>query len=495
MTDLTPESLKEFKSISQPALPEDGSKAAFIVKEANKDGDGYDSNIWIYDFEGKSSFRLTASDEDGSFVWRGTEEILFTSSRRAEDEEPKESTEFYSILITGGEARKVFSVPHKVESFRWKNEKLVYKAPVEIEEKDEDEDGPDCLILDEIPFWANGKGFTNKKRSHLFAYSEAEDEPVELTPGSVSVEEFAVNQVKLAFVGREFEDKAPITSEIYLLSLEEDSSLEKLTDEGFQLDLIEFKDSDSLYVTLTDMEEAGLNQNHRLFEFDLNKKEFSSLNSDWDNSFSNRVLTDVRLGSGQRSATDEGDFYFVSTVGRSSYLSKADRTGNVTHLTDGGASVDDFDVADGRAVFVKLTPGELQELYVVSTGGEGQKLTAINDQSLPSGDFSAPERFTVNRDGVSIDSWIIKPYDFDPDKNYPTILEVHGGPKAVYGDVYFHEMQLLASNGYVVIFSNPRGSDGKGDEFSDIRGKLWPGRLRGPYGSNGRCPGSFLFYR
>lgn len=471
MSDLTSQSLTEFRSISQPALSEDGSKVGFLVKEANDENDGYDSNIWIHDFDKETSFQLTASDEDGSFVWRGNEELLFTSTRGLEDEKSEELTEFYAISVTGGEATSVFSVPHEVESFRWHNEKLIYRAPIEIEDKDDDENGPDCLILDEIPFWANGKGFTNKKRSHLFSYSEEKDEPEELTPGTISVEEFAVDNKKLAFVGREYEDKASVRNEIYILSLGNDSSPKKLTNEGYQLDLLEFKNSNSLYVTMTDMEKAGLNQNQELFEYDLEERKFRPLNSDWTNSFSNRVLTDVRLGSGQGSTTDETYFYFVSTVGRSSYLSKVDGEGEVIHLTDGGASVDDFDVVNGRAVLVKLTPDNLQELYYISGEGEERRLTGLNEQTLPAEDFSLPERFSVERDGVSVDSWIIKPHDFDTEKNYPAILEVHGGPKAVYGDVYFHEMQLLANNGYVVIFSNPRGSDGKGDEFSDIRGR------------------------
>jgi len=471
MSDLTPELLTEFKYISQPKLSEDGSRVGFLVREANEERDGYNSNIWIYDFDRDSSFQLTTAGKAGGFTWRADDEVLFSSDREKTDEESEDRTDFYSISIAGGEASKVFSVPHRVKSFRWHDGELIYKAPADIGEREDEEDGPSCLTLNEIPFWANGEGFTNKKRSHLFSHAEAEDEPEELTPGNLSVEEFALAGDKLAFIGREYEDKAPTTNGIYLMSLEEGSSPERLTDEEIQLDLLEFKSPNCLYVTMTDMEEVGLNQNHQLFEFDLEGLEFSLINPDWDNSFSNRVLTDVRLGSGQRSTVDEGNFYFVSTVGRSSHLSRANGNGEITHLTEEGASIDDFDVVNGRAVFVKLNSEELQELYSFGPEEEDRKLTNLNDDSPPSESFSHPERFTVERDGVSIDSWVLKPHEFDPSSEYPTVLEVHGGPKAVYGDVYFHEMQLLASNGYVVIFSNPRGSDGKGDEFSDIRGR------------------------
>jgi len=73
--------------------------------------------------------------------------------------------------------------------------------------------------------------------------------------------------------------------------------------------------------------------------------------------------------------------------------------------------------------------------------------------------------------GVSIDGWVIYPIDFDENKKYPAILDIHGGPKAAYGEIYFHEMQYWAAEGYFIFFCNPRGSDGKGNEFADIRGK------------------------
>jgi dipeptidyl aminopeptidase/acylaminoacyl peptidase len=72
---------------------------------------------------------------------------------------------------------------------------------------------------------------------------------------------------------------------------------------------------------------------------------------------------------------------------------------------------------------------------------------------------------------VTIDGWVIKPVDFDVGSKYPAILDVHGGPKTADGDIYFHEMQYWASHGYFVLFCNPRGSDGRGNEFADIRGK------------------------
>jgi len=85
--------------------------------------------------------------------------------------------------------------------------------------------------------------------------------------------------------------------------------------------------------------------------------------------------------------------------------------------------------------------------------------------------ISNPEHFTVKvSDGEEIDAWIMKPIGYTEGEEYPTILEIHGGPKGAYGEIFFHEFQILANEGYAVVYSNPRGSSGRGNEFADIRG-------------------------
>ncbi len=472
MSQLEPNSLANFKFISRPKISEGGKKVAFLVKETAEDGEGYDSNIWIHEFEAGNSYQLTTSGRDEAFAWLGEEELLFASSR-ADETKGEEETDFYRINVTGGEATQAFSLPHPVSEFSWTGDGLIYKAPVDLaddgEEKEENE--ASCITIDEIPFWANGKGFTNKKRLHLFYFSEDMEGPKELVEGTITVEEFAFRGEKVAFVGREFTDKAPITNSLYVVDLKDNSDPVKLTEEDFQFRLVEFKKAGSLYVTMTDMEEAGINQNHQLYEYDLNDRELTLLTDGWDDSFSNSVLTDVRLGHGQGSTVDNGRFYFVSTGEGFSRLAALTASGNVEYLTIKSGSVDDFSVKNGRAVYVKLSPDHLQEVYTLSGSGETEKLTSLNDNCIQEGNFTLPKKFPVEREGVEIDSWILKPHEFDPEEKYPAVVEVHGGPKAVYGDVYFHEMQLLANNGYVVIFSNPRGSDGRGNQFADIRGQ------------------------
>ena len=81
----------------------------------------------------------------------------------------------------------------------------------------------------------------------------------------------------------------------------------------------------------------------------------------------------------------------------------------------------------------------------------------------------APEPFRYEgKNGYTMEGYVIHPAGYEPGKKYPAVLEIHGGPKGVSGGVFFHEMQCLASDGYFVIFSNPRGSDGRGEAYADI---------------------------
>src|SRR5690606_1924569 len=102
-------------------------------------------------------------------------------------------------------------------------------------------------------------------------------------------------------------------------------------------------------------------------------------------------------------------------------------------------------------------PGDLFSLDLST--GELQQLTNVNKEFLETVSLSEAEPFTYKApDGWDIHGWVMKPYGFEEGKQYPTIIEVHGGPHAMYANTYFHEFQVLTGKGFVVVFTNPRGS-------------------------------------
>ena len=132
--------------------------------------------------------------------------------------------------------------------------------------------------------------------------------------------------------------------------------------------------------------------------------------------------------------------------------------------------MDCFDLCDEALIFIGLRGAKLQEIYTYEKGVEIQR-TRFNEKIAETKTILQPERLEFENDNITMEGFVLKPVDYDENKRYPGILDIHGGPKTVYGEVFYHEMQVWANGGYFVFFCNPRGSDGRGDEFADIRGK------------------------
>ena len=109
--------------------------------------------------------------------------------------------------------------------------------------------------------------------------------------------------------------------------------------------------------------------------------------------------------------------------------------------------------------------------------GRAQAVVQLNDGTLPYLDLADMEPFTTQSsvDGRDIDAWIALPPGFERNASYPLILEIHGGPFAMYGPYFSSEIQRYAAAGYVVVWSNPRGSTGYGEEFAQLINDAYPG--------------------
>ncbi len=136
--------------------------------------------------------------------------------------------------------------------------------------------------------------------------------------------------------------------------------------------------------------------------------------------------------------------------------------------------------ADGRAAaLVAGSATRLEEVHVADLRGERadvQAVTGFNAPLLAELELSAPTSHWIRTaDGTKVQAWVILPAGHRAGRRYPAVLEIHGGPHAQYGVGYFHEFQVLAAAGYVVVYSNPRGSKGYGrDHCAPIRGH-WGG--------------------
>ena len=152
--------------------------------------------------------------------------------------------------------------------------------------------------------------------------------------------------------------------------------------------------------------------------------------------------------------------------------------GSGTSAYSGGS----FSVSkDGSIAFSWSTTGQPSEVAVVrptpTAAAAAKIVTAINADVLADRAIGQVEEiwWKSSKDSLPIQGWIIKPPGFDPSRKYPMILEIHGGPFANYGDRFDEEKQLMAAAGYVVLYTNPRGSTSYGEKFGNLIHHAYPG--------------------
>jgi dipeptidyl aminopeptidase/acylaminoacyl peptidase len=206
-----------------------------------------------------------------------------------------------------------------------------------------------------------------------------------------------------------------------------------------------------------------------------------NLTAEFDRSVGNAVGSDVRLTPmfPTPAWTQDGSaIVFFSTAAGRTHLYRvgvADRA--VQQLTDGDEVVADLTAAGGQVVYQRIGPASLDELWLLPASGGPRRLAAFNDELLAGLDLCEPQRFSyTGADGWPMEGWLLGPPGFDPGRKYPAILRIHGGPHAAYGYAFNHYVALLAARGYVVVWTNPRGSQGYGEAFTRAVVTDWGGK-------------------
>jgi len=133
-----------------------------------------------------------------------------------------------------------------------------------------------------------------------------------------------------------------------------------------------------------------------------------------------------------------------------------------------GVGATGYDAAGGKLVYTASTPTTFSELYL-----SGEPVTQIGAAFTARRELPEPERFVAtSKDGSEVEAWVVRPAGIEEGTRYPVLLSIHGGPFTQYANRFFDEFQVLAGAGYAVVYSNPRGSSGYGEE--------WGRAIRGP---------------
>lgn len=488
MESIKLEDILQYKFLSNVRYAPGGKRAAFVVANANEEENSYERRLWLY--ENGAVRQLTDLGKEGGFNWLDDDRLIFPAVRSAKEkkraEAKEEFTSYYVLDLRGGEALPAFEVPFAAEGIRVldathfavsasvdKKHPDLYKATDEERadvKKERDED-KDYEVFDELPFWFNGAGVTNGSRRRLFL---------------VSLDPLTVKPV--TDLPDDMEDWAVLGDEVFFTV---QNRKPKMAIYGFTLRAVNWRNGEArdvaksddlsmggmeavgkeLWLFATEGKRYGINENSWVYRVDPATGALSVLREEEYNMY-NSVGSDCRLGGGRQAVEHSGSLYHLTTREGDCVLHRLSADGSDVPVLTKSGSIDTFDISGDEALLIAMYDMRLQELYRADLRtGEVTRVSDFNSAALEGRYVAQPEPLNIESEGTAIGGWVLKPKDFDSTKKYPAVFDIHGGPKTVYGPVFYHEMQLWAGMGYFVFFCNPTGSDGRDNAFADIRGK------------------------
>lgn len=438
-----------------------GGGVAFVTKRASLADNRYDSALWLY--RAGRLAQLTGYGALVGFCWQDKDHLLLV--RKAEG-----GTRLQVLPLHGpGEALDYLNLEQDVEDLAALPHGRLLLVLCHAPEK-----AGDCMVTEDLPVWDNGQGFVGGARSRLYLWNG--ERLAALTDADHNVEELRVaadGQTAWLIMEKRTGVCRPqnrlMRLDLNTLALEDFSM-----GEGFRHDhCLPLADGTALAAG-SDMKAYGLNQNAAYYRVGPAPGQAALLNGEGLYGSENMLLCDLSMAGPVRFAARGGKAYWPATVGSSTALLEMDVAGGAMRVATAQPGAVLEVAEDGGQLYLLALRGQGgPELYTLDENGTERCLSALNTQIAAEHPMVAPQAVPfVNAAGHAIDGWVLRPAGLAEDAKCPGVLCIHGGPRAAYGTVAFHEMQLLAARGFAVLFCNPRGSDGRGDAFADIRGQL-----------------------
>ncbi len=457
----------------------DGSRLAFQVTRADLEKNEYHTSVWIA--EAGQARQMTFSIDASIAFWEDSETLILR--RKSPDARPGVS-ELFRLNIRGGEAEPWMTLPFPLEQIEKMGDR--YLATGLIRQADPDayldseevrkqkeadrEKEKDYEVLEEVPWWFNGQGVTSGKRTALFLVrrkAEGQADCRRLTAPDFSVDSrLCVRDGKAWFTGAHQGRVQGLTNQLYCYDGKL-SCLYRKKDYGIS---DPFLLNGRLFFHATDMKAYGCNQTADLCT--LEDGRIRTVFAPPVTLYSS-VLGDTAEG-GAGSCSDGREYLTLATVDDHNAIFAFSADGDALScrtLWEEPGMLCGLDAGGGKIAVIYQGWDHVAEVFEMNRDGSGwTQLTNLNGEALKDHYIARPHRLDYESGGLKLHGWVLLPEKYSPRRKYPAVLDVHGGPRCAYGETFFHEMQVWAARGFVVFFTNIRGSDGRGDAFADIRG-------------------------
>lgn len=463
--------LLQMRWVGQPAVSPLGDEFLFVQTAIQAEENGYSASLQrghdrqIVPFTNQGG-KLMARDSAPSYSPAG-QQVAFLSNRTG-------NNQIWLLSLAGGEATQVTDLPQGVASFVWAPDGAgFYLTAKEVKPRPRLREGSTARRITRLRYKANGVGYLDGFYTQLWYLDLASGELTQLTTGDYDCRQPAVSPCGryVAFVSNRADDELQTLADIWILDLRT-NELRNLTQGQGSSNRPQWTPDGQHLLYIGHQKGIYPGGYPELRQIDLVSGENSNLLPDFPHYLGNAIGADARFDSGNTGPIQSEDgqkIYFVATIGGSSYLYCFDRQDNLVERIwgQGQMCITSFAIRAGQMLVNVSTPATPGDLWWGPAGGELQQVTALNEQLLSDKYIGWPEavHFT-HPDGTLLEGWLIKPLGFTPEKTYPLVMEIHGGPHTAYGNAFFHEWQMLASHGLGVFYANPRGSLGYGEEFA-----------------------------
>lgn len=469
----------EWESVQSPQLSPDGSRIVFGRRWVDKLNDRFESSVWIMEADGS---RPRALIDGSSPLWSpdGTR-IAYTASG-----EPDGQQIFVKYVDVDGPATQITRITESPSDLVWSPDGSVLafrmRVPASTGWKVEGQvsqyrpkgakwtDAP--RVVEKLTYRRDRIGFTADGYMHIFVVPADGGTPRQVTSGDFDhgAPSFTPDGRTLIFSGGPRTEDAEYAwreSDIYAVDIATGAIRQLTTRSGPDGNPAVSPNGRMIAYTGYDMT-TDTWVDSRLYVMNIDGSD-------------PRVLTES-LDRSPRSlewASDNSGIYFTVQDRGSQNLYFASTRGDVRQVTNGEHMLAVDDIVNGTAVGSLSAPDRPGDIvaFELRRPADIRQLTDVNGDVLAGKRLGAVEEIWYKApDGLDIQGWIIKPPDFIEGRRYPLMLSIHGGPHSMYNVGFNFGWQEHAANGYVILYTNPRGSTGYGSAFGNAIKNAYPGK-------------------
>jgi dipeptidyl aminopeptidase/acylaminoacyl peptidase len=469
----------DWEEVQNPQLSPDATQIAYTRRWVDKMNDKWESAVWLMNADGSHARQLVQGSDvkwspDGkriAYVAKG---------------EPNGSQIWVRWMDGEGAATQISHVTESPSALEWSpdGKSIAFMMNVPIRETwriamPAPPKGAKWIeppkIVSRLNYRSDRIGFTDEAVRHIFVIPADGGTPRQITTGdwNASAPSFSPDGKWIAFSSLRTKDaeSAFRKSNIYAANLET-GEIKQITSRNGTSNGPEYSlDGKLIAFIAADSVDHSAWAESKLYVMNADGSNAHVVSGNID-----RPISGVMWGA-------DGSLYFNAESEGSKNFYVTSPAGQFRPLTSGKHLLTITAVGkNGLAVGMRSTPTQPNDVVTFSIPKSGtaatfKQVTAVNEDVLAGKELAQTEEvWYPSKDGLKIQGWIVKPPGFDASKKYPLILDIHGGPQAMYNVAFNFARQDHAANGYVVLYTNPRGSTGYGEKFTNEIKNAYPGK-------------------